>query len=358
MRSAGDLPGPWPQERGLLEVNGDYLEGGGQILRTAVALSIITRIPVRIYNIRQNRPTPGLKSQHLKTLQALKELSHARVSGLELGSRETVFEPKKDIIDTDNLKIDIGTAGSIGLLLQSVLLVAAFKIKQRLGLHITGGTCGLGAIPIDYYPNVVFPVLSRCGLKAELRIIRRGYYPKGAGEVSLTVEPIENPQPIELSEQGRILKITGLSIASLELAKRQVAQRQAQQAKELLERDFSSPIDIGVEYADTYSIGSEINLYAYTDNGCILAADARGELKKRAEEVAEEAYTKLKKEISAGAACDLHLADNLIAWMGLLGGRIRTSEISEHTKTNIWVCEQFFGKIFKIKGSIIEVIKN
>ncbi len=339
----------------LLDIDGDYLEGGGQILRTASSLSVITKRPIRVFNIRQKRPKPGLKNQHLKILEALQELSGADVRGLELGSREITFIPKKDIIDKRTLDIDIGTAGSIGLVLQSLLLVAGIKINENLSLHIKGGTCGLGAIPVDYYPNVVFPILSRSGLEANMEILKRGYYPKGGGKVSLNIRAIKNPKPVELLKPGKLVKITGLSIASLKLASRQVAERQGKKAEELLKRDFSSLLEIKFEYADTYSLGSEINLYAYTQKNCILSADARGELKKKAEDVAKEAYIKLKNEILSGAACDLHLADNLIAWMSLLGGRIRTSQISRHTQTNIWVCEQFFGKIFRIDGNIIEV---
>lgn len=339
-----------------LEIDGDYLEGGGQILRTAVFLSIIRGKPIRVYNIRQKRPQAGLKPQHLKILEALRDLTSAEVSGLKLGSKKVTFSPQRLVkIKSKGIKkIDIGTAGSIGLMLQSILPVAAFK-SSGISLNIVGGTCGLGAIPVDYYPNALLPVLRRSGLSAQLNILRRGYYPKGGGEVSLNVEPIKYPKPLNLSEQGRLQRISGISVASADLMRNEVAQRQAKEAERMLKEDFSCPIQIKAEYADTYSTGSEINLYAYTDTGCILGADARGELGKRAEAVGFEAYTKLKKELSAGAACDLHLADNLIPWLALLGGAFKTSEISKHTQTNIWVCEQFFGKIFKAEDNTISV---
>lgn len=341
-----------------LEIDGDYLEGGGQILRIAVSLSFITHQPIRVYNIRQKRPQAGLKAQHLKVLEVLKDLAEAETSGLELGSKLITFVPKKHTIENQQLKkINIGTAGAIGLMLQSILLVAAFK-GEGLSLDIIGGTCGLGAIPVDYYPHVIFPILKNSGLKAQLDILKRGFYPKGGGEVSVVINPIKYPKPIKLIEQGRITRINGISIASSDLMRKEVAQRQAKEAGDLLKKDFSCPIDIKAQYVDTYSPGSEINLYAYTDTGCILGSDARGELKKKAETVGYEAVTKLKKEISSGAACDLHLADNLIPWLGLLGGKFKTSEISSHTQTNIWVCEQFFGKIFKVEGNTVEVIKN
>jgi len=342
------------EKKKFLEINGDYLEGGGQILRTAVAFSLLSRRPVRIFNIRHNRPQPGLKNQHLFILDALREIWHAQLKGLKLGSEEIEFIPSEEIIGPTHIEIDMASSASIGLFLQGFLLAAAFRSKG-LSLNIKGGTCGLGAIPVDYYKAVIFPLLFKSGLRAKLQILRRGYYPKGGGEVVVEIAPLRHPKAIKLTNPGEIKKIYGLSIASRQLINRRVAQRQAEEAKRLLKQTFSCPVEIEAQYVDTYSIASEINLYAYTSTDCILGSDSRGELKRSAEEVAQEAYLKLKKEISAGAACDMHLADNLVPWLCLLGGEIKTSEISQHTRTNIWVSEQFFGKIFKIEGNQISV---
>ncbi|MCM8779671.1 MAG: RNA 3'-terminal phosphate cyclase [Candidatus Omnitrophica bacterium] len=336
----------------FLEIDGDYLEGGGQILRTACAVSVITGRPIRVFNIRAKRPEPGLKAQHLVTIDALRELSHSSVEGLKLGSKEIKFKPQEKSIASRLINIDIGTAGSIGLLLQAVLLAAAFH-SEGVSLYIKGGTCGLGAVPVDYYIHVILPILYRSGLRASLKILRRGYYPKGGGEVSVEISPLKYPKPIDLIKQGNIQRIAGFSIASRDLMSREVAQRQAEEAKKILKRDFSCPLIIKSEYADTYSTGSEINLYAFTDMHCVLGADSRGEVRKSAEEVAAEACAKLKEEIVSGAACDTHLADNLIPWLGILGGKIKVSQISMHTKTNIWIMEQFFGKIFNTEENII-----
>jgi RNA 3'-terminal phosphate cyclase (GTP) len=340
--------------KGFLEIDGDYLEGGGQILRTASALSVITRKPIHVFNIRAKRPQPGLKSQHLHTLDALRKLSHSKIEGLKLGSQEIRFIPQEKKISSKLINIDIGTAGSIGLLLQSVLLAATFN-SEGVSLYIKGGTCGLGAVPVDYYSYVMLPILYRSGLRASVRILRRGYYPKGGGEVSVEILPIKHPKPLGLMKQGKIKRIMGTSLASRDLRNREVSQRQAQEAQNLLQKDFNCPIMVRAEYVDTDSVGSEVNLYAFTDTHCILGADGRGEVKKSAEEVAQEACFKLKKEIFSGAAADTHLADNLIPWMSMLGGEIKTSEISKHTQTNIWVCEKFFGKIFKVEDNIIKV---
>jgi RNA 3'-phosphate cyclase len=336
----------------LLEIDGDYLEGGGQILRTSVGLACITGRGIRVTNIRARRPKAGLKSQHLHTLRTLAHIFDAEIDGLELYSKKINFIPRRNSVSRQHLDIDIGTAGAIGLLLQPIVLVAAFKSK-RLSLNIKGGTCGLAAVPVDYYPNCIFPILAKSGLRATLSILRRGYYPEGGGEVSVDIEQMKYSKPIKLTEQGRLERISGISVASRDLIKREVSQRQAEAAKEILEKEYSCPVNIEAAYAQTYSIGSEINLYAYMNTGVILGADSRGEVSKLAEVVGKEAARKLINEINSGAACDLHLADNIIPWLALLGGNIKTSQITKHTQTNIWVVERFFGKIFNIHDNII-----
>ncbi len=340
------------QHKEILDIPGDYLEGGGQILRTAAAFSCILNQPIRVFNIRVKRPKPGLKPQHLEILKILARLFKAKTQGLELNSEEIIFSPCVDQIQENNLNIDMGTAAAIGLFLQSLLLAGAFKAKN-LSMNIRGGTCGLGAIPVDYYRLVVLPILARSGLAADIEILKRGYYPKGGGEVKVAMQRIDNPKGIFLGEQGKLLEIKGISIASSSLKERKVCQRQADAAQDALRKKYSVPIDIKIEYVSTLSAGSEINLYAYTDSGCILWSDARGELKKYAEDVGKEAANKLIKEIDSGAACDLHLADNLIPWLALLGGKIKASELTLHAKTNLWLCELFLGKLFSVEANIV-----
>jgi len=186
-----------------------------------------------------------------------------------------------------------------------------------------------------------------------LKIHRRGYYPRGGGRVSVNINPLNNPKPIYLIDQGNLKMISGKSQASKDLVGRGVAERQAKEAEAVLKKDFSCQIEIDVETLDTISIGSEINLYAHFDSFTILGADVLGEAGKLSEKVGREAAEKLKNEIKSGASVDIHMADNLIPWLSLLGGSVKTSSISLHTQTNIWVAELFFGKIFKVEGNLI-----
>ncbi|MBM3253038.1 MAG: RNA 3'-terminal phosphate cyclase, partial [Candidatus Omnitrophica bacterium] len=218
-----------PQIKSLLEIPGDYLEGGGQILRTALALSVIAQRPVRIFNIRLKRENPGLRQQHFNTLWALKEISDARVEGFYLGSREIKFYPLR--IKSCELDIDIKTAGSIGLTLQPLIPVGCFS-SLGLTLNIKGGTSGRGAIPIEYYWGVIIPILKRIGIEVKLDLIKRGYYPKGGGEVKVRIEPKINFTPLNLTEQGGLIKIEGISHANGNLKKQRVAERQKDKAEE------------------------------------------------------------------------------------------------------------------------------
>jgi len=348
-------------------------EGGGQIVRTALAISSLTGQPFKITNIREARKDPGLKAQHVHCVKALQQLCNAKADGAEIGSRELLYIPGK--ISAKIITIDIGTAGSITLLLQAVLLPCLFAQKSHT-LTLIGGTDTEWSMPIDYFTNVLAPQYRRiAGLNVKL--LKRGYYPKGGGQVEFAIKPEIKRNEFEtfegfqkalthkvfnLEKQGELVSIKGISHAHESLAKAQVAERQANAAKQAL-LQLNVPIDITTEYADTHSIGSGITLWAIfsptkedidIDNPIRLGADALGALGKPAEKVGIEAAQKLIKEIQDGAPVDKHLADNLIPLIALCKpSAIKTSEITSHTRTNMQVVEAFLGKTFTNKENTI-----
>lgn len=355
----------------MIKINGAYLEGGGAIVRVALALSTITQKPFEVYDIRKGRKDSGLKSQHLYCVKSLKELCNAVAEGDELSSTNLKYYPKKII--SKNLNIDIETAGSITLLLQALLPPAMFTSKP-ITITISGGTDTKWSMPSDYFNNVLLPQLQRFA-KIEAKLLKRGYYPKGNGKVEIKISPKfklndfenfdefhnhlkQNINPYNLIGQHHLIQIKGISHASRNLEQSRVAERQAHSAQSILGKKFSVPIKISSEYQDTLSIGSGITLWAIfsknkedidENNSIRLGADSLGEQGKRAEMVGEEAAKNLINEIESKSPVDSHLADQILPFMALIGNsKIKVSEITNHCKTNIYAVQQFLGEIFKV----------
>ena len=356
----------------MINLDGSYLEGGGSIARVALALSTLTQQPFSITDIRKNRPQPGLKHQHLFCIKALEKLCNAKSEGAALGSTGLKYWPGK--IDGKAIDVDIETAGSITLFLQSVLLPSMFADKT-VKFNIVGGTDVAWSPPYDYFSNIFLPQIRKYA-NMECKLIKRGYYPKGSGKVQLTIKPIykisdfssfnefrahlkENAPEIDLTEQGNLIQIKGISHASLDLQNAQVVERQAKSAEMALNR-YKCPINIDINYNEALSTGSGVTLWAIfskdpdeidASNPIRLGADALGERGKKAEIVGEEAAKKLSVEIESKAPVDQHLADQLLQFLALAGGKIKASKITNHAKTNIYAIEKFLGKAFSIDES-------
>jgi RNA 3'-phosphate cyclase len=345
----------------MIELDGSYEEGGGQILRTALGLSILTQKAFRIINIRKNRPKPGLRAQHLYCVKACAEFSNAYVEGATLGSETIEFIPKT--IKNRQLEINIGTAGSTTLLMQSLLIPIMFT---ECDLRIFGGTDVKWSMPIDYAINVLSEVLlsfTNINIKCE----KRGYYPKGGGIIKISTKPkikridfdnfdkfhqysFGNPA-LDLFSLGKLMSIKGISHASINLQDKEVAERQAKSVEIALKNKY--PVNIDKQYANTDSTGSGITIYAIygfpgKEKQYRLGSDMLGEERMKAEEVGRIACDKLIKYINADVQTDEHLQDNIIPLLGLFGGRIRTGFITPHTKANIHVCEQFLDVEYEI----------
>ena len=321
----------------MIEIDGSYGEGGGQILRTAAALSAFLSAPCKISGIRHGRPKPGLRPQHMAGVQAVAGICRAEVEGLRLNSQEITFKPREVV--GGNLCIDIGTAGAIGLVLQSVMLPAV-KAPSPLRLTITGGTDVPWAPTVGYLREVTFPVLERMDYRAEIAVAKRGYYPRGGGEVSVQLKG-GDLSPRQLLDPGDILMIRGQSHASEILRDRRVAERQQEAALKVLNKT-PFPAEIEVEYWPTLSPGSGIDLWALAKH-TVLGANALGARGKRAEEVGVEAATALLGEIESGAALDTWMGDQILPFLAVAVGEsaISVPSITDHLRTNLWVIDQF-----------------
>lgn len=337
----------------MIEVDGSIGEGGGQILRTSIALSAVKCLPVRIENIRAKRENPGIRPQHLQAVEALKRLCNAEVKGAHVGSTTLEFMPKR--ITGGKLRLDVGTAGSITLVLQAIM-IAATKAEKKVEIELVGGTDVLWSPSIDYLRYVTLPLLKKFGYNAEINLIRRGYYPRGGGEVEAVIEP-HNIKKITLSERGPIDRINGISHADITLKNAAVAERQKKASRNLtynrlIHEEPQIEIDIKEEYNQTLCPGSGITIWAETKNS-ILGADTLGEKGRPSEYVGREAAEALIKELESNAALDSHMADQIIPYLALAGGEVHVSELTEHAKTNAEII-RIFGYDIEIKDNIIK----
>jgi len=334
----------------LIEIDGSKQEGGGQILRTACSLSAITKKPCRVFNIRKNRPKPGLMPQHLLGVRALAQLCCSTIKGDEPGSEEIEFYPgqeyKKEIL------VKIPTAGSITLVLQTLLLPTLFAPHPVKIVFRGGATDTFFAPTFDYFCRIFLNILEKMDGKIETNIKKRGYYPEGGAEVEITVHPCKLKK-LKLTERGSLVKLLFLSGAAESLKDKEVAERQLQGVREMLGK-LKLPTEEKIDYCPTQCPGSQICLAAEFEN-TIIGTDNLGKLGKRAEDVGKEAGLWLLKEQKSQSCLDKHMADQIIPYLALASGKsqVTVSEVTPHCKTNIWVTEKFLNGKFQIKENLI-----
>lgn len=336
----------------VLEINGSYGSGGGQVLRTSIGLSALLGKPVRVFNIRAGRCNPGLRQQHLQGIRAVADLCSGDLKGAQLGSSEIEFTPGQT--NKKEINVKIPTAGSIGLLLQAVLTAT---LKDGANIKIDGGASyGRWAPPITYFEKVLLPVLGMMGYKIELDVLKHGFYPSGGARVEVKACPVKELKPLNLTEQGEVKTIYCLSISSKHLEKARVAERQARATENMMRKYkvFSK-----IEYCNSDCPGSALVLYANTSTGCVLGSDSLGERGKPAEAVGKEAARSLLDTIRSGAGVDEHLSDQILPFLALSKGssEILAPRLTRHAETNIWVIGKFLDSEFSVRkeGKLVRI---
>jgi RNA 3'-terminal phosphate cyclase (ATP) len=324
----------------MLTVDGSHLEGGGQIVRTSVTLAALSGTPVTIERVREGRPNPGLSAQHIAAVKAVSEACGGETEGLTVGSTRLVFLPGEP--GRTDLVMDIGTAGSIPLVLQAWLPVA---LRAGGSITLTGGTEVTWSPTIDYVDRVLAAVLRHHGASIEIEILRRGYYPGGGGLVTVRVAP-SSLAPIypEAVDQSPAIVSASANLPG------HVASRQAGAAKKVLEAALHDEVNITLDSRQTgISTGSSVTAYAGAKGG--IALGRRG---VPAEEVGRLAAGMLLEECRRPGSVDIHLADQLLVYIAEWGGGYFAHTLSSHAATVCWLLKEFGCGVECRRGTAVE----
>jgi RNA 3'-phosphate cyclase len=340
----------------LLIINGSFGEGGGSIVRLSSAYSLLFNQRIKITNIRANRPKKGLQLQHLLGLKTLAEFSGINVSDCDVGTTELSILPKRDKIK-DHLKIKVGTAASIGLLLQPIQIAAmGLRNGETIKIEIDGGgTFGKWAPSLDYLMDVTYRIFRSCGLDIEIQIFQHGFYPKGGAKLNCVIRcPADTLKPIRLTEIGKIGPINGRIIISNQIfsSKAQIAQRVEKTIKEELAAADIFDSDIKYQNVSSLSPGLGLHLWTKSDKGAIISSGTLlGEKGISSEQIGIIAVKEILKYLQNRIPVDNYLSDQLIPLMSIANGvsEIKVLEVTSHAITNIKLIEQFIGKKFNIE---------
>lgn len=333
----------------MIEIDGGKGEGGGQILRTAVALAALTGVRVKITNVRAGRPVPGLAPQHLAALKGVASLCDGTLKGASIGSTEIEFQP--GTVRGGRYVFDVGTAGSVTLVAQACLLALA-RCDDAFELLIMGGTDVNQAPSITYDELVLFPLLRRMGYDLRIDEVRRGFYPRGGGMVRLSGRGCDSFAPLDLDIGGKFQSISGT--AFVQNVPTHVAERMAAEC----ERASTSykNVKVQVECGNGPSAGAGIVLCATYENTC-LGASSMGKIGVSSENVARIALKELEAEMSM-ATLDVHAADQLLPYMALCDGpsRFTVRNVTTHLSTQMELLPRFLPVLCEAGGKNSEKV--
>ncbi|KAL0278217.1 UNVERIFIED_CONTAM: hypothetical protein PYX00_000099 [Menopon gallinae] len=334
----------------MVHIDGSVIEGGGQIVRIAIGLSALFSKPIDLVNVLKDRAKEGLRAQHLTGLRLVKEITQAQVEGDILGSTSISFKPKG--IKYGEYLADAGTAGSVCLLLQVSLPCILFG-KGESKLTLKGGTNVPMAPQIDYVVNVFKPMLEKFGATFNCKIVRRGFYPAGNGQIEIDTSGPNELKSVELTDFGEVNYISGEAFVAGVLPFR-MAEEMARTAENMLRKAVKTRINIKpIKFSqnEAFGNGSGINLVAVTTTGCYLGGSCLGERGVQSEEVGRKAAEELLDCITRKDCVDQYAQDQLIIFMALADGKssVKTGPITSHTEKAIKVTEMFTDAKFTIK---------
>ena len=327
--------------REVIVVDGSHGEGGGQILRTAVALAAITGKACRVERIRAGRPKPGLAASHLTALRAAAAVCGGQLRGAEIGSSAVEFEPGE--IRGGRFEFDIGTAGAVTLVLQGLVPIA-LRADQASTFVLRGGTDVPWSPPIEYFEHIFCWWLQRMGAEVYILTRRHGFYPKGGGQVEVTVHPASSLRPVRVTQAADVSSLHVLSLASKDLSHARVAERQV----EGFRRGYYGPFEHTAEYVPAFSPGSSLHAHAHIGEAKV-GANALGRRGVKAEAVGAEAAKNLHEELEAGATLDRYMSDQILLYAALADGpsEFTAREVTGHAETTMWLLPQFLDCGFK-----------
>jgi RNA 3'-terminal phosphate cyclase (ATP) len=319
----------------VIELDGAYGEGGGQILRTAVALSALTGQALVIRNIRANRPKPGLAAQHLASVRAAAELCGGGLAGDAVGSQDLELHPRH-AVKPGGYRFAIGTAGATGLVAQTVAVPLLLKGEAEVTIH--GGTHVPFAPSADYMADVYAPALEDLGLELALSYPTAGFFPRGGGELRLKTQPGE-PQPLQWTERGKLKTLRAVVLTS------DLPEHVARRGLDAMRRQLHG-VGRPVTLEDRSRPGGQAGAAVLVSGSCqqghfgFLALGQKG---KPIEKVAEDATAAFWRWFRGGAATEEHLADQLVLPLAFAAGESRwtTEHASLHLRTVLWVAAHF-----------------
>jgi RNA 3'-terminal phosphate cyclase (ATP) len=339
----------------MLTIDGSSYSGSGTIVRQAVAFSALTGIPIHLIHARAKRSKPGLRRQHKRVIEAIRELVNGKAQGIYEGSQEIHFEPGPSG-KQEAYRWDIGSAGSTTMLALGVLPVLAFKATPTVA-QMHGGLFQDFSPSVFHLQHALLPLLNKMGLNTTLTMERPGYVPTGNGSLSLSVQPVRKAlHPLRLESQGPVQRVWGMALAS-HLAERRVSQRMAETVTQrLAQAGFKADIE-SMEDTTAQQAGAALAVFTDCEGEVRLGADRAGAPRRRSEVIGNYVAKQLLSDLNTGATVDRFAADQIIPFAALAKGESQfiIPQVTDHVQTSAWLANLFLGAKVHIEGQTMTI---